>query len=488
MVLMKAGQEGVSEYAISYVMHACDVRGATALYVFPTDAHVSDFSSARIGPALEASDYLDSIVVEGSGAGGKRGADRVTLKRIRDRFLYLRGARVTPSGNAAQLKSIDADVLVLDEWDEMDGRAPTIARKRLGASSIAEERDISTPTYINRGIHTEYQKTDMRQWFVPCPRCGKKQPLSLEMIVTEFDELERPTAWHGQKDGHPYAACTKCGAAMDRLAMGEWVAEYQDRPIAGFHISKLFSPNGDLTAIINALQETDETKRKETVNQDLGLPYKPRGGQLTMETLDACIRDYAHGPVAGERPFMGVDVGKVLHVVVRGPLNASGERPQRFAGEAESFAELGILMKQFNAQTVVIDAAPETHKAREFQAQWPDGRVWLARYTEGSGEERYSDPVRWDKKEGIVSMDRTRCLDMTFARFRVQENTLPANGRDLRDYYDHLLAQTRIVDDPTKRGRSGKAVARYVNDRPDHLGHAENYCTAAAMREEWVMW
>ena len=93
MVLYKASQVGASEYLVSYAMHAADVRSATALYVFPTDKHVSDFSSARLGPAIEASPYLDGIVIEGRAAGGRRGADRVTLKRVRDRFLYLRGPR-----------------------------------------------------------------------------------------------------------------------------------------------------------------------------------------------------------------------------------------------------------------------------------------------------------------------------------------------------------------------------------------------------------
>lgn len=487
-VIYKASQMGASEYAVSYALHACDQRSATVLYVFPTDSHVSDFSSARIGPALEASDYLDSIVVEGAAAGGKRGADRVTLKRVRDRFLYLRGARVTPAGQAAQLKSVDADVIVLDEWDEMDARAPDIARKRLGHSTIAEELDISTPTYTGRGIHAEYKKTDQREWFIQCEHCGEWQPLSIENVVIEEDELERPVAWFGMDEDRAYAACRRCGEELNRLAQGQWVARKPGVDVAGFHLSKLFSPVADLLEIVKSLQTTDETKRRETINQDLGLPYTPRGGQITDVVLDKCQREYALGPMAGERPVMGVDVGRVLHVVVRGPLSTveggKPSRPLRYAGDVDTFRQVANLIRQYEVQRCVIDALPETRKARDLQAAFPDGVVWLAYYTGGTGS-KYQEAVRWNKREGIVDLDRTRLLDTTFARFVDQENTLPADIGNVRDYYDHLKAPVRQLDNS---GKSGNVVARYVEDGPDHFAHAENYATAAGEGQSWWMW
>ena len=230
LVIYKASQMGASEYAVSYALHAADARGATVLYVFPTDEIVSDFSSARIGPAIEASPYLEGVVVEGGAAevDGRRprGADRVTLKRVRDRFIYLRGGQVKPDGRAHQLKTIDADVLVLDELDEMDPRAPSIAVKRLGHSLIAEERWISTPTYSGLGIHVAWLLSDMREWFVRCGSCGKRQMLSIASVVVEWDEIGRPVSWNndgvsipqgGIEISRPIAACQKCGKKLDRL-------------------------------------------------------------------------------------------------------------------------------------------------------------------------------------------------------------------------------------------------------------------------------
>lgn len=521
MVVYKAGQLGVSELLVSYALHAADERRATVLYVMPTEQHVSDFSSARIGPAIEASPYLAAIVVEGGrsttgAAGGKRGADRVTLKRVRNRFIYLRGAQVDAKGNANQLKSIDADVLIIDEEDEMDPRAIPIAEKRLGHSEIGEIRKVSTPTYGGFGIHAEWLRSDQREWFVRCGHCGNRQPLTIDDVVTEWDELGRPRRWHGMaplsvsprhdnavtggedsagnqhyvNESEAWAACRKCGQALDRLGDGEWVAARGNAgaaggDVAGFHVTKLFSPATPLMTLIKNLDTVDETARKEAYNQDLGEPYTPRGGQMTDDQLDAARRDYAHGPVMlGEgderRPeacVMGVDVGKVLHCVIRGAIDPeTGARPQRFAGEVESWARLEALMAQYHVTAAVIDALPETTKAREFQAKYPKGRVFLAYFVGQRAGTKNEDPRAWNWDEGVVNCDRTRTLDEMYAAITAKASTLPGHARDVRDYYAQMKAPVRVVE----RSANGTPVAMYVEgNNPDHFAFAENYCHIA---------
>lgn len=475
VVVYKASQMGASEYAVSYALHAADQRRATVLYLFPTEGHVSDFSMARIGPAIEASEYLSSLVVDARGGDGKRGADRVTLKRVRDRFLYLRGAQVSPEGMAPQLKSVDADVLVLDEVDEMDARAPSIAVKRLGHSVMADERWISTPTYPGRGVHAKWLESDQREWCVRCGRCGEWQPLTIGHVIVEWDQLGRPRGWHGQGEGRAWAACRRCGGELDRLGRGEWVAAYPERKLVGFHLTKLYSPLIELLDLVKALDTTDETKRREAFNQDLGEPYTPRGGQLTDEALDECRRDYGSGPMAGSRPVAGVDVGRALHVVIRtsDPQQPTESR-QLFAGET-TWDELGRLLKQHRVRTTVIDAMPETTKAREFQAEQPKGSVWLAYYVNQAAGTKRQAPAAWDEKEGVVNLDRTRTLDAMFGRFYERTATLPANAREIRDYYAHLKASVRVIEERP----GGQQVAQYVESGPDHFAHAENYCHVA---------
>ena len=474
VVLYKAGQMGVSEYLISYAMHACDQRAATVLYVFPTDGHVSDFSAARLGPAIEASPYLTSIIVDGGAAGGKRGSDKVTLKRVRNRYLYFRGGHVKVDGSAPGLKSVDADVVVIDEVDECDARVPGIVDKRLGHSLIKEKRLASTPTYPGRGIHADYLRSDRRQWFIPCPHCRHRQTVTIRNVVLQWDDLERPVAWH-EADGRPFAACEHCGRPLDLGAPGEWVAEVSS-PVAGYHIKKFFSPALDLPAIIRNLQSTDETVRKETYNQDLAETYTPRGGALTDTELDAVTRDYGHGPQPAARCFMGIDVGKVLHVVIRtAPHSESGERRQLFAGEV-GWDDLKELVARYNPAAVVMDALPETKKAREFQAAHRHGLIWLCYYQGTEIGTKTEDSAAWNHGERIVNADRTRTLDEMFSRFYEGKNTLPANAKALPRYYDQLKAPVRVL----RKNAKHQEVAAYIETGPDHYAHAENYCCIAS--------
>jgi len=256
------------------------------------------------------------------------------------------------------------------------------------------------------------------------------------------------------------------------------VAAYPGRETVGFHLTKLFSPLAQLDAIVGALQTTDETKRREAWNQDLGEPYTPTGGQLTDAILDGCRREYAHGPAAQLRAVAGVDVGKALHVVIRAR-EAQGDSRQLWAGES-SFAELPGLLRRFRVRTTVMDALPETTKAREFQAAQPAGSVWLAYYPEQPTGNKKTEAATWDEKEGTVSIDRTRALDEMFARFYEASEgqpgaTLPAGVRDVRDYYAQLRAPIRVIE----RSARGLDIARYVEAGADHYAHAENYCLTA---------
>lgn len=475
MVVKKSGQAGVSEYLISYALWCCDQRDLNVFYLFPTDAHVSDFSAERLGLALESSEYLSGIVVSGRGATPdgvfKRGVDKVTQKRIRDRFLYFRGGQVKPTGLAPQLKSVPADVLITDEWDEVDRRAPIIAHERLGHSRVAEERAVSTPTYLGRGIDAEYNLSDQREWHICCHHCGQWQPLSIHQVVTEWDSLDRPVAWHGQHEGRAYCACIKCGKELDRLSRGEWVAKMPSVPIVGYHISKLFSPLYDPLNAVERLRSTNETERRECYNQVLGLGYKPRGGGLDDVALDACLREYMPNQHRGV--YMGIDVDRPLHVIVRGrPDSETGERPQVFAGEA-TWDQLPNLWRRYRPAVTVIDGGPEGTKAREFQATAPT-RIWLAFYQDDMKDEA---PIRVVDDERHLLLDRTRTIDLMVERFSSQENTLPANGRDIPTYYDQMKAAVRVIEKTTK----GLDVSRWVESGADHYFHAENYCAAASM-------
>lgn len=490
----KAAQVGISEYLISWMLYMAAERDCTGFYVMPTDGHVSDFSAARLGPAIDplVSPKLAALIT--SGSGGKRGADKVTLKRVGNRFIYFRGGQIQDRADAghgrrqqsAQLKSVDGDTLVLDELDELDARVPPIARKRLLHSDVAGVRIASTPTYAGMGISESYDETDQREWMMRCISCGERQVLALVNLVLEWDALERPVSWYGKDQGEPYVACRKCNKPLDRAGPGEWVPLYPGRRIHGYHITGLISVRKPLQPMIDGLMSVDETTRKETFNQDLGLSYTPSESEkLTESTLNACGRQYALGPTAGEITYMGIDVGRVLNIVIRGK-EPDGNRPLRYAGQHEGFDEALRLVERFKCKTVVIDALPETRKARELQKRLSRLQCWIAYFGDQPKGAKTEQPAHWNARELEVDIDRTRAMDATLALFAnaamldengvyLPGNTLPGNARAIRDYYAQMMAPSRILTEDAK----GNKIAVYVATQPDHFAFAELYCAMA---------
>jgi hypothetical protein len=68
-----------------------------------------------------------------------------TFKQVGSSYLYLRGG-----WNARALKTFPADVIILDEYDEMDPKAPALARRRMNASLVRRELDISHADHPRR--------------------------------------------------------------------------------------------------------------------------------------------------------------------------------------------------------------------------------------------------------------------------------------------------------------------------------------------------
>jgi hypothetical protein len=177
--------------------------------------------------------------------------------------------------------------------------------------------------------------------------------------------------------------------------------------------------------------------------------------------------------------FMGVDVGLRLHAVIR--LAAENNRAV-FIGEVGSFAELEVLLNEFNVRRSVIDTLPDRHRAMEFAAKWYP-RVWLCLY------DRHEGDHVWTKRNGsqvqTIHANRILILDQMFVRFRDELAELPSNARllggkvkdGIGEYYREMTALDRTLE----RDTQGNWVPRYVDKgRPDHYAHAEAYCLLAS--------
>jgi hypothetical protein len=471
LVLCKATQVGVSMLMWRWAAWRADVWGDTALYIFPTEKHVSKFGDERIEPSIQASPYLTRRIPA-------EYVRQKQLKRIGNGWLHLQGAN-----SRAGAQSVAADVLVFDEYDELDqSNVEQIERRISGAAAagrLPRVRRVGIPTIPGFGMDAAYKRSDQRRWFVTCEACGHETWPTFESLrwrMPGSDAVLRPGHDEFTDPGEvseAWRVCRECEAPID-VSRGEWRPTRSSR-VPGYHVARLIVPNTDLTAIVKASRMVKPHEVQAFYNNDLGEAYQAADAGVTPEeVLRACSFGGSQAPSQGpqvEPVVMGVDVAssRNLHAVVQ-RVRRDGSRDAMWMGELGDFAAVDGLIERYAVTLTMIDHLPETRSARSVQADWP-GRVLLAAYAEHPSAE----PFVLDLQRGMVTANRTILLDaMLEAVRKVRYRPL---RRPPGDYVEHLCALHRLTE---VREKDGLVTHRYISTGADDFAHAEGYALLAA--------
>jgi len=455
IVVMKATQVGISTYLLRWAMYHADIRRRTSLYVFPKRQQMHDFADARIKAAILGSPYLTERI-------GSKDIDNKGLKHIGLGWLYCRG-----SESKADLDSVDADTLCLDEYDTLRQENIPDAERRISGSVEGLIRRVGVPSIPGFGVDALFETTDKRRWFVPCDACGERQPLTYDANVAEDDAQ---------------LVCGKCRKVLDPTR-GEWVAEHPDRDVRGYHIPRLVVPGVDLRAIIAARAKTSPYEKQVHYNKDLAEAYAPSEGRLTLEAIEAASRSEialdAGRSTAGDLRTMGVDVASTrsLHVRVSAVSLSKGGMPTKtslFIGEVDDFGQVVEIMRRFEVNVGVVDHAPEGRLARALAEEFP-GRIFLGHFITPRSE----SVIDVKPEMRTVGVKRTEIIDATLDAIRQQRNLLPAEKP--ADYVAHLQSVTRVVTETS----DGGVRADYRSTGADDFLFAEAYDTLALQVFLW---
>lgn len=468
-VFIKPAQVGVSEMAVCKTGHALEVgaqfwntgkEGLNVGYLFPTQAALIDFSRERISVLSEESDQLSATF-------GNAKHNAVTFKQIGKSYLYLRGA-----WNKKALKAFAADIIILDEYDEMAPDAVALAEKRMRASNVRRQICISTPTIPGQGIHALYLQSDQKVWKIPCLTCGEWIELDFFRDVWANGKDDYST-WQDWTEEQVMAAtwdthCPNCKQAIDRFADGEWIAKYPHRQvISGYHIPALCFPVVSLPNIIMPLVSRNPTRIQEAYRSDLGLPYEPSGSRVTTTMLDLLSTDLEHGRLPRhaiwKRVTMGVDVGLRLHYRISAELERGGERYVIAMGHVDDWDDLSMLMREHKVRLCVIDANPETHKCKEWQ-KLHRSKVLRAFYPNGMAGNLW----REKENEGVIQINRTMAMDAVFAAVSGGDEHWPDSIINDPEVRAHMVAPMRTRN----KDLHGAEVVSWIHTAPDHLYHA----------------
>lgn len=470
----KAAQLGFTEVALNRTFFTIDIKRIDCMYLLPSQTpDASQFSAGRFAPALELSPYLSDLFND---------TDNVGHKRAGSTNLYVRGTR-----SRAQLKTVPIGLLVFDELDEMTQKNLSLAEERQGGQTEHQQIRISTPTTKGRGIDLEFQESDQRHFYFPCPACSRWTELTQECLVITADGL------HDPRIADSYIQCKECKAKLPHETKHEWLAKNEWRPqIAngswvGFHVNGLYSsanarsPEKIATKVFKAKE--DESEEQELYNSIWGEVHEVKGARVTDANIADCKRSYLLRPSiqSGNLITMGVDQGKQLHyevtlwIPINNPnpstdLNKNYKAKVIDVGGLPDFEDLDLLMKRWQVRGCVIDANPEKRAALDFANRFP-GFVYLCFYAEGVK----SRNINIWANEPTISVDRTAWLDLSLGRFKSNGILLPSDITE--EYQSHIKAQVRKPE----KDKHGNPTARYVTGErvADHLAHARNYSEIA---------
>jgi len=275
IVIMASAQVGKSEILLNTIGYHIDFDPAPILMIQPTEAKAKDFSKERLAPMIRDTPVLRNKV---SDVKTRDGGNTTLQKSFPGGYIALAGANAPSS-----LASRPVRILLADEVDRFpvsagtEGDPLSLAEKRTNNFYNRKKIFVSTPT--NKGasrIEAEFELSTQEHYHLPCPSCGKLQPLRWSQI--HFDSVCH--------------ACKYCGALHNeyewKSGKGKWIASNPGAATRGFHLNELLSPWRKWKEIINDFLEAKRKgpqAMKVWVNTALGETWEEEGEQLDESEL-----------------------------------------------------------------------------------------------------------------------------------------------------------------------------------------------------------
>lgn len=485
VAVMKCTQVGFSDAVLNNVIaYFIDVDPKPIMCVQPTIDNAKDYGKKRITPMIQACPALRARIKD---ATSRRAGNTLALKEFPGGFLKLTGAN-----SGAGLRSDPVPIVVLDEVDgypldvEGEGDPQSIATRRTDAFTDYKIIRGSTPAKPKgiSPIEREFERSDKRRFHVPCPHCGHKQPLWWRDPATKQYRLYYESeVIAGQVKVKPESVafvCAKCSGKIPErykqqmLNAGEWIAEFPDRAVAGFHLNALYSPWRENWPALaqewaEANHEKNPEKLKAFVNLRLGETWEEQGDAVEALALKSREEKYeAEVPAGVGLLTAAVDVqNDRLECVVKGW--GPGEESWLIAyqpifgdpGQEQVWNECdGFLASAWEtanghklsiASCMIDSGGQHTDSVYKFVAARQARRIFALKGSSESGKEivgKFSTNNRYRVRLFTIGTDTAK--DRIFARLKI-----PAPGPG----YVHL--PDWIEDEYLAQLTAEKAVRRY---------------------------
>lgn len=281
IVVMSSAQVGKTECVNNIVGYLIDQDPAPMLVLQPTLQMGEAWSKDRLAPMLRDTPALHGRIAD---ARARDSGNTLLHKTFPGGHITIAGAN-----SPASLASRPVRVVLCDEVDRYpvsagtEGDPVSLARKRTATFWNRKILLTSTPTIKGESrIEAAYEDSSRSRYWVPCEHCNKHQ-------VLRWAQVSWPD---GEPDAAAYA-CEHCGALwsdtdkLRALPKGEWRAEVEGHPVAGFHLNEIYSPWVSFAQMARAFLEAKKMPEtlKTWVNTALGETWEEAGEGISDSNL-----------------------------------------------------------------------------------------------------------------------------------------------------------------------------------------------------------
>lgn len=473
-VVEKSRQLGMSEIGMTEVLHFLITRDSTkAMYIFPRDQQMADFSKSRIAPVFQNSPYFQSILDKAS--------DSVSTKKLNDSWLFMRSGWGSALGEGT-----DIDFLAIDEYDRMKEGVELAFQEGLSASKYGLIRRWSTPTIPGRGINGAINKSDQMRYIWTCEHCGEKQFLTFDDNLIQVKPNGVNMHTQEVENGTFIVGCRKCKKPLNRWGTGEWVPLYPSiKETRGYHISQLDAVWISADDIMR--RRFNYSSKQLFYNYVIGEPFTSEGIQVTEADLKAAVRLPKEVPSRVNTYVgivAGIDWGDISYMAILGlKPNGALDLLNLYSVQDDSRTPLKsvsyfcAILRAYQPNLVVADAGygadRNTYGYTQFPASWFS--CYWSTAKDAQSRTRFID--QWNESAREVSVDKTLAIQRVLHTFKGRLIGLFPWSEKIATLALHLK-NTVIMDEES----DGLVYQRATRTGPDHFTCAVAYALIGVNR------
>lgn len=407
VVLMTGAQVGKTQAECVATAYRLLFEPAPLMLVMPAKDEAMEYNETRLKPTLTDSPALQCLIPQ-----DKRKHFGKANMHLNGSLVHIRGA-----GSPSQLASVPVRTMILDETDKYpvtftrEGSPITLIEQRMKTYSGREKMIMaSTPTLESGTIYQQFILGDRREYWIPCPKCGNRQPLTFKDVTFVNDENASPATI--AKTAR--LKCRSCGhlltTAEKNVAVkeGDWIPMCDPSRVGyvSYHLQSIASPWVSLEYLVEAFitaKRKGANDLQTFVNSELAEPWKEEGEGLQAIRLQSLEADYHEGGhfvnndnFDTRSRFAGVDVQKDYLVLVIREFAMGGASGLVLARRVSGFVELDALCEEYGVSLCCIDARFRTDEVVSACVNFAD---MIPCY----GRTKFTDGAMWSTREQNVA-------------------------------------------------------------------------------------